>query len=57
MSCRVAELPKEWDNVIEDVMLKLLRTKFSTGSDMAKKLTDTVGKSLTKAGQSAVYSI
>ena len=49
--------PKEWDNVKEDVMLKLLRTKFSTGSDMAKKLTDTVGKSLAEAGQSGVYSI
>ena len=48
---------KEWDNVKEDVMQKLLRTKFSTGSDMAKKLTDTVGKSLAEAGQSAVYSI
>ena len=49
--------PKEWDNVKEDVMLELLRTKFSTGSGMAKKLTDTVGKSLAEAGQSAVYSI
>ena len=29
----------------------------STGSDMAKKLTDTVGKSLAEAGQSGVYSI
>ena len=29
----------------------------TTGSDMAKKLTDTVGKSLAEAGQSGVYSI
>ena len=51
--------PKEWDNVKENVMLTLLRTEISTGSDMANKLTDTVGtcKSLAEAGQSAVYSI
>ena len=49
--------PKEWDNVKENVMLTLLRTEISTGSDMANKLTDTEGKSLAEAGQSAVYSI
>ena len=50
--------PKERDNVKEDVMLKLLRTKFSTESGRPyKKLTETVGKSLVEAGQSAVYSI
>ena len=48
---------KEWNNVKETVMLDLLRIKFAPGSEMAKKLLDTAGKSLAEAGQSTTYSI
>ena len=48
---------KEWDKVKEEIMLKLLKTKFSPGSDMANKLAATAGKSLAEAGQSVVYSV
>ena len=34
-----------------------LRIKFAPGSEMAKKLLDTAGKSLAEAGQSTTYSI
>ena len=46
-----------WNNVKETVMLDLLRIKFAPGSEMAKKLLDTAGKSLAEAGQSTTYSI
>ena len=36
----------EWNKVNETVMLDLLRIKFVPGSEMAKKLLDTAGKSL-----------
>ena len=41
----------------QDIMLELLRIKFIPGSDLAKRLVATSGKSLAEAGQSGVYSI
>ena len=38
-------------------MLKLLKTKFLPGSDMANKLAATAGKSLEEVGQSVFYSV
>ena len=48
---------KDWDKVKQDIMLELLRIKFIPGSDLAKRLVATSGKSLAEAGQSGVYSI
>ena len=47
----------EWNKVKESVMLDLLKIKFGPGTDMAKKLVATAGKSLAEAGQSTTYSI
>ena len=47
----------DWDKVKTDVMLELLRIKFSTGSKMAKLLQDTSGKSLAEAGRSKSFGI
>ena len=47
----------DWDKVKSDVMLELLRIKFSTGSKMAKLLQDTSGKSLAEAGRSKSFGI
>ena len=48
---------KDWTRVREDAMLQLLRIKFAPGSDLAKKLLATSGKSLAEAGKSDSYSI
>ena len=48
---------KDWTCVREDAMLQLLRIKFAPGSDLAKKLLATSGKSLAEAGKSDSYSI
>ena len=48
---------KDWDKVMEDIMLELLRIKFAPGSELALRLTSTAGKSLAEAGRSVVYSI
>ena len=47
----------EWNKVKESVMLDLLKIKFGPGTDMAKKLVATAGRSLAEAGQSTTYSI
>ena len=48
---------KDWTRVREDAMLQLFRIKFAPGSDLAKKLLATSGKSLAEAGKSDSYSI
>ena len=46
----------DWDNVKSDVMLELLRIKFSSGSKMARFLLNTSG-SLLEAGRSKSFGI
>ena len=48
---------KEWDRVKKDIMLQLLKAKFTPGSDLAKKLVATSSKSLAEAGQCPTFSI
>ena len=47
----------EWDQVKKGVMLDLLREKFNPGSEMAKFLKNTHGKSLAEAGKSKSFAI
>ena len=48
---------KEWDRVKKDIMLQLLKAKFTPGSDLAKTLVATSSKSLAEAGQCPTFSI
>ena len=47
----------DWNGVNKEIMLDLLRLKFATGSEMAKELLATSGKSLAEAGKSKSFSI
>ena len=46
-----------WESEKEDVMLDLLRAKFSPNSPLAAELIATSGKSLAEAGKSPIFSI
>lgn len=48
---------KRWDKKKKDVMMGILRAKFVPGSELAKKLKETTGKSLAKAGRSTSFAI
>ena len=47
----------DWNAVIKGIMLDLLRIKFKDGSEVAKFLKATTGKSLAEAGKSKSFAL
>ena len=47
----------DWDTVKSGIMLDLLRIKFAKGSEMAKVLLSTSGKSIAEAGKGGSFTI
>ena len=47
----------DWDTVKKGIMLDLLRIKFAKGSEMAKVLLSTSGKSIAEAGKGGSFTI
>lgn len=50
-------LSEDWDSVKGDILLELLRCKFSPATNNARLLQQTTGKSLAEAGRSRTFAI